>query len=285
VLSKTGPLKVMADELMDGKPPLVMDISCGYGSHCTGTGRVPPINADFSALIKNAKLAFGGVQMRFDLDFQSDTVYKTSGDAQLLPLLVGGQDFGSGQVTITSDAQSATEVISWKTDQGASKLTFALTMAQPMPFWGDPSITLEGMSKLLKTISGKLELSKPMTIDLAARALHLSKDVDLAAARKQIGAQFDTTLAGVPGSGKFIQTQGDLLISDWQYADGKLTINGQENPELLEQLKQSYLAQLHASEQALRAGNTEPADGGSGDAPAALPPASAASQAVPGKAK
>ena len=287
VLATSGPLKMVAGALMGGKPPLVMDIGCSYGNHCVSTGSTPPIHVDLGALSKKAKLAFGGIQMQFDLNRQSDTVYKASGDVQLLPLSIGDQNFGSGQITITSDAQSATEVISWKTDQGASKLSLALATAQPMPFWGDPSMTPEDLPKLLKTVSAKLELSKPMAIDLAARALNLAKGVDPAAARQQIAAQFDAMLASVPESGKFVQTQGDLLISDWQYADGKLTVNGQENPELLARIKQGYLTRLNAAEQALPAGNAsapQPAGGDDG-VPGALPPASAADQVIPDSAK
>jgi uncharacterized protein YdgA (DUF945 family) len=249
-----GPLKMVVGALMGGKPPLVMDMGCSYGHHCTGTGSMPPIDVDLGPLSQNAKLAFGGVQMRFDLQRQSDTDYKASADAQLLPLSIGGQNFGSGQITVDSNAQLGTEVFSWKTDQGVSKLTFVLAATRPMPMWGDPALKPEDLPKLLKTASAKLELSKPMAVDLTARALNLAKGIDLAAARQQVSTQLDAMLTNTPEASKFVQTQGDLLVSDWQYADGKLTVNGQEHPEVLEQIKQSYQAQLHIQDQALHGG-------------------------------
>ena len=245
-----GAFKVITDTLMHGKPPLTVDIGCSYGQHCAGTGSVPPIGTDLGAIANNAKLTFGGVQMQLDFDHSSDTDYKMSGDAQLLPLSIGGQNFGSGQFTVTGNPQSVTEVFSWKTDQGASKLTFALTPARPVPFWGDPALTPDDLSKLIKTASFKLEVSKSMMVDFAARALNLTKGADLASTRQQMSAQFDAMLASNPDAGKYFQTRGDLLVSDWQYTDGKLTINGQDNPEMLAQIKQGYLARLDAQQQA-----------------------------------
>jgi uncharacterized protein YdgA (DUF945 family) len=277
LLPTAGPLKMIAGALMGGKPPLVMDVDCDYNHHCDGIGSVPPINADLGPLSQNAKLAFGGVQMRFDFDRQSDTDYKAGGNAQLLPLSIGGQNFGSGRFMVTSDARSVNEAFSWQTDQGASKLTVALTATRPMPLWGDPAFTSEDLPKLIKTASARLELSKSMIVDLAARALNLTKGVDLATTRQQMSTQLDATLASNPQASKFIQTQGDLLLSDWQYADGKLTVNGQEQPELLEQIKQSYQARLQAEEQAA-ANAAVPTPG-----TAAAPPASDPSQAASGQ--
>ena len=278
LLATSGPFKMVTGALMNGKPPLIMDIGCSYSNHCTGTGSVPPIDADLGPFSKNAKLTFGGMQMQFDSARQSDKDYKFNGDMQLLPLSIGGQDFGSGQITITSDAQSANEIISWKNDQGESKLTIALIANQPMPFWSDDSITPESLPKLIKTVSANLALSKPMVVDLAARALNLTKGADLAAARQEISAKFDATLANTPDAGKYIRNQGDLLTSDWQYADGKLIVNGQESPELLEQIKQGYLTQMRLRDQMLRAraGNTQAPDDG-------VPPASAPQQAASGQ--
>ena len=275
VLPAPGPLKTITDTLMHGKPPLVMDIGCSYGQHCSGTGSVPPIDTDLD-IANNAKLTFGGVQMRLDFQHSSDTDYQMSGDAQLLPLSIGGQNFGSGQFTVTGDAQSVNEVFSWKTDQGASKLTFALAATRPMPLWGDPALMPDDLPKLIKTAAFKLELSKPMVSDLVAHALNLTKGVDLAAARRQVGGQLDAMLASNPDASKYIQTQGDLLVSDWQYADGKLLINGQDNPEMLAQIKQGYQARLDAQEQA--AADADAQTPGAAAAPASAPDHAASGQ-------
>jgi uncharacterized protein YdgA (DUF945 family) len=278
-LLPSGPLKMMAGALMGGKPPLVVNIGCDYSNHCAGTGSVPAIDVDLGPLSKNAKLAFGGIQIRFGFEHQSDTNYKGNVDALLLPLSIGGQNFGSGQITSTGDAQSGTEVISWKTDQGASKVTVALAATRPMPLWGDPALKPEDLPQLIKTASAKLELSKPMVIDLIARALNLTTGIDLATAQQQVGAQFDAILTSNPEASKFVQTQGDLLVSDWQYAEGKLTINGQDNPELLAQIKQGYLTQLHAQQQALHGGE-DVTSNNSDAAASAAPPASAPDKAA-----
>jgi uncharacterized protein YdgA (DUF945 family) len=281
VLAASGPLKMMAGALMDGKPPLVMDMDCGYGNHCTGSGSVPPIDVDLVPFVQNTKVAFGGARMRFDFDCQSDTRYKVNGEVQLLPFSIGGQNLGSGQITVTADAQSGTEVISWQTDQGASKLTIALAATEPMSLF-ETSFKPEDLPKLIKTASAKLELSKPMVVDLAARALNLTKGIDLNGARQQVGAQLDAMLTNSPDAEKFVHVQGDLLVSDWQYADGKLTINGQENPEVLAQIKRGYLTQLHAREQAAGNAAAQP-PGDNGSVASSTPPASAPDGAASGQ--
>jgi uncharacterized protein YdgA (DUF945 family) len=252
-----GPLKTMTGALMNGKSPLVMDFGCSYGKHCTGTGKVPPIDFDFGPVAKNANLTFGGIEMDMEMTIQSDTDYQTNADARLLPLSIAGQDFGSGRITASGDAQSAHEVISWKTDKGESKFTLSMTAAQPMPIGNNLSVSLEDLLKLLKSVAGKAELSKPMLVDLLARIASLSQGVDLAAAQQHAQAQFDAILTSSPETGKFIHAEGDLLISDWQYADGKLTINGQERPEILEQIKQTYLAGLQSDGDATDAPRSE----------------------------
>jgi uncharacterized protein YdgA (DUF945 family) len=284
LLASTGPLKTAVDAVTGGKPPLAGDISCSYGRHCVITGSVPAIGTDLGT---KGKLSFGGVQMRADLDYQSDTDYKMNSDVRFLPLSISGQNLGSGQITLTGDARSAAYGVSWKTDQGASKLNLTLTTFRPMPFWGDPTLTPEALAEWLKTGSIKVELSKPMAVDLAARALNLTKGVDLAAAQQQIGAQIDTMLTAIPAEmGKIIQTQGDLLVTDWQYADGKLLINGQDNPQILGYIKQGYLEALHAQEQAGAnaaadpgpAAQATPGDSDAAAAPAPEPDASAPSE-------
>jgi len=267
----TGPLKMMAGALMGGKPPLVMDIGCGYDNHCSGTGSVPAIDADLGPLAKNAKLTFGGVQMEFVIDHRSDTDYNSSGQMWLLPLSIGGRDFGNGQVSFTSDAQSVNETIAWKTERGASKLTLALAATKPLSVLGEDTaaLTPEDVAGLISTAALKLELSKPMAVDIAAHALTLMQGGDMDAARQQMAAQLDTALTSNPQASQFIRTEGDMLISDWQYKDGKLTVNGQERPEVLEQVKKTLLARHGTNKTPPAAGDGEQTSGdhGGGDEP------------------
>ncbi|MDR1968864.1 MAG: YdgA family protein [Burkholderiaceae bacterium] len=242
-----GPLKTITGALMNGKPPLVMDFGCSYGKYCAGTGNVPPIGLDLGPFSKNAKLAFGGIEMRFDIDIQTETDYKNNTDVKLLPLSIAGQDFGSGQLAASGDATSAHEVFSWKTEKGESKLTLTLATSRPIPIGvNHPSFSPEDLPQLVKSGALKAELSKPMLVDLTARVISLTRGVALAAAQQQAQAQFDYMLANNPEVEKFIRADGDLLISDWQYADGKLSVNNHERPEILEQIKQTYLAGLHS---------------------------------------
>ncbi|MDR0458293.1 MAG: YdgA family protein [Burkholderiaceae bacterium] len=282
VLAASGPFKAVTGALMNGKPPLVVDIGCGYGHHCTGTGSVPPIDADLGPIAQNVKLAFGGARMRFTFDCPSDTDYKINGDTQLLPLTVGGQNFGSGQITFALNAQSIHEVFSWKTDQGESKLALDLTLTQPLPILGSAQpATSASLPQFIKTASINLSLSKPMIVDMAARALNLTKGADLASTRQEISAKLDPLLASNPAAQKYLRIQGDQLISDWQYAEGKLTINGQDDPDLLNQIQQGYQRQLRAQQQALQgadAAAAQSSDGAFAARPASAPDGVAAGQ-------
>jgi uncharacterized protein YdgA (DUF945 family) len=242
-LLATGMMKAMLDTLTGGKPPLVADYACSYGRHCTVTGSVPAIDFDMGRMAPNAKLSFGGMQLQGALDFRSETDYTSTASVQVLPLSIGGQDFGSGRMEVTSDAQSVNELITWKTGQGESKLTLAFAATRPIPMWGDPSLRLtpDKLPELIKSASFKVELSKPMAIDIAARALHLTRGVALADAQQEIGAEIDMALT-LPDAEKFVRAQGDLLVSDWQYTGGQFTINGTDRPEILEQIKQAWVA-------------------------------------------
>jgi uncharacterized protein YdgA (DUF945 family) len=245
LLATGGLAKTALDMLMGGKPPLVMDLGCSYGNHCAGTAGVAAINFDMGPMAKNAKLSFGGIQMQLDLDLRSDTDYSSRVSAQFLPLSVGGQDFGGGRIEATSNAQSFNEVVTWKTGQGESKFTLDFAATRPLPMWGDPSLTPDKLPELIKSVSLKAELSKPMIIDMAARVLHLAQGMELTSAQQMIGGQLDGALAA-PDAAQFVRAQGDLLVSELQYADGKLSINGEERPDLLEQMKQGYLRQMGA---------------------------------------
>ena len=237
-LVATGSVKSMIDAMMKGLPPLVIDARCSYGGHCIGTGNVPAIDY---APADTFKLTFGGVQMQYDMNWHSETDYQGNFNAQFLPLAVNGQSFGSGQIAATGSAQNVTETLSWKTDQGESKLTLAMAMTRPLPrdeiAEMKPAERLNLIASLVKEASFNTSLSKPMLVDIGARAMNLAQGTDVAAARQQISAQLDAFLASDPKVQQFVQIQGNAITSDWRYADDKLTINGQDNTEKLAQMK------------------------------------------------
>jgi uncharacterized protein YdgA (DUF945 family) len=244
-LKATGIVEKISSQFTNGEPQLVFNFGCDYGQHCVGTGGMPAITTDASG--SNRSFAFGGMQMRWNVDYQSATDYRINGDVQFLPLSIDGQNFGSGQFTISGDAQSLEEIISWKTDQGESKLMLALTASQPMPMWDASLMTEENRLKMIKTVLARLELSRPMLVGLIVRmgALH---GVDPVKGQKRVEAAFAQDMSN-PVMQRFIRVDGDLLISDWQYADDKLVINGQERPDMLEGIKQIYWDQMQYMQQ------------------------------------
>ena len=240
-LVSAGILKTVSDTAMGGKPPLAIDAACAYGGHCTGTGNIPAVNF---APAPQFKLAFGGVRMQFDGEWHSETDHQTNASAQILPLTINDQDFGSGQWTVTGNAQGFDETVIWKTDKGESKLALAMTTARPVTSAElkavKPEEILGFVGGLLKTASVKLALSKPMLVDMGARGIHLAMGMELDAAQEQVSQGLEEALAHDPRTKEFIQVQGDAIISDWQYADGKLTVNGQDKPEVLAELMQAF---------------------------------------------
>jgi uncharacterized protein YdgA (DUF945 family) len=240
-LVNAGIVKTISDAAMSGKTPLVVDAVCAYGGHCTGASAMPAINY---APIPQFKLAFGGVQMQFDINWRSETDHQGSSRTQFLPLTINDQSFGSGAIVANSTAQSVNETLSWKTEKGESKLTLAMNTTRPVSIEEFKTVVkpvdiLNFMGGIIKTGSVKLSLSKPMLVDMGARALNLTSRLDLAAAQQQVSQQLDEALTRDPRTQEFVQAQGDAIVSDWQYADGKLTINGQEKPEVLAEITQA----------------------------------------------
>lgn len=239
-----GTIKVMTGAMMNGKPPLVIDASSSYGDHYEGTGNVPAI--DF-APAESFKLAFGGVQMRFTGNWRSSVEL----DAQILPLTINGQDFGSGQWTATGNMQGVNEALSWKTGKGESKLAVAVAMTRPMNDMEDakmaPEEALQFIAKNIKTASLHVSLSRPMIVDIGARVLHLSSGADLDAAQQQVSQMLDSRLAADPHAQQFIRIQDGIIASNWEYAGGKLTINGEEHPEMLEQISNGFATMMKMS--------------------------------------
>ena len=247
-LATTGFVKTLSDTAMGGKPPLVIDATCAYRGRCTGTGQIPAINFVSDP---EFKLAFGGVRVRFNLNWHSETDYQSDSSAQLLPLSINGQNFGSGEFTDTRGSQSLNETLSWKNDQGESKLALSITTTRPVTSADFKAVKPENMADFLggviKTASVHLMLSKPMLLDLSARVLALLASEDLAVARRDMDQQLDAALTSDPKIHELVQLQGDTLASDWRYADGKLTINGKENPEALARFKQAFADAMRQS--------------------------------------
>ncbi|MDR2195733.1 MAG: YdgA family protein [Gallionellaceae bacterium] len=233
-LQGVGTFKMAMDAVLAGKPLLTLDFGCSYSRHCTGEGSTPPVNFDMRPISQNM-ITFGGTQAKFDLDYRSDVDYTGTFDLKLLPLTIGGQNFGSGQISAAGDAQSANETISWQTDQGASKIVVALTTNSPVSMWS--SVKPEDLPTLIKTASLKLEVSKPMIIDLVARAVSLSDGMDLANAREMATAEFDEMWGSSPDAQEFVRAEGEMLISEWQYNGDTLVVNGKDHSEMLEMFK------------------------------------------------
>ena len=238
-LVPAGAVKKMADALMNGNPPLVIDMGCGYGGHCSGTGHIAAI--DFSAQQPKVQVTFGGVKMQFDVDYRSETDYQVDSSAQLLPLKINDQDFGSGQITAAGNARSVNETLSWKTGEGESKVALALAMARVVTNAEmaavKPEEMLDFIGKLITSVTVNVSLSKPMLIGTGARAVHVIQGTDVETARKQVSAQFDALLTSQPKVQEYLRAEGDTLTSDWRYADGKLSINGKDSAGTLELFK------------------------------------------------
>ncbi|MCL2873146.1 MAG: YdgA family protein [Betaproteobacteria bacterium] len=245
-LVPTGTIKMVTGALMAGKSPLIVDASCSYGNHCSGVGNVPAIDY---AVDKSFKLAFGGVQSQFDITANSSTDYKGATDIQFLPLSINGQNFGRGQWAITANPLGASHAISWKTDQGESKASLVFALSKPFTAADFEAAKPEEADNLITTLvkSAKVNvsLSRPMLVDIGTRAATLmNPNVDLASAQKEVNTQINAFLSSDPKAKQFLLVQGDAITSDLQYADGKLTLNGQENPELLAQLKQAIAMKM-----------------------------------------
>ncbi|MDR2839358.1 MAG: YdgA family protein [Azonexus sp.] len=230
-------IKAAVDKFTGGKPPLVFDLSCDYGSKkCDGAGSMPSFSGDISP---TAKLNFAGAQMRFAQDAPSPSEHKANLTVEILPVLINDQSFGRGQITASSDALSVTEVVSWQTDQGQSRITYAFAFNHPLAQLtaNGAAPTPEDFLKAIKTASIKVELSKPMLIDMMARATIMDKATKdpavLPAMRKILGENFDAAVMNGPLARLAQVDDKGTWISDWQYAGDKpdvVMINGKEMP-------------------------------------------------------
>ena len=247
-LATTGFVKEVADAAMKGQSPLAFDLECAYDDHCAFSGGVPAV--EYTVPIAQIKLAFGGMQMKANALWHSETDYQMDGSAQILPLSVNGEDFGDGQWVFSSTAQKVDESFSWKTGAGESKVSMAVALTQPIDHnkvaaFKTPEETVTFLAGLVNTASMKISLSKPMLVDIGAHATHLIRSADPIAARQQISEQLDALTSSPEASG-FIQVKDDTITSDWQYAGGKLTINGQDHSDLLAQIKNSSQRAMQA---------------------------------------
>jgi uncharacterized protein YdgA (DUF945 family) len=250
-VSFVGPIKQMADPLLGGKPLISIDVACGFSNECSGSGVVPPINAENLDVLKNTKINFDGLNIKYVGKYKSTADFNIKTDAQILPLSINSQNMGSGQITSAIQPTNFTEMISWKTEQGTGNISISGEFSRPLTTDMGETMSAADLAalssnpfKFIKAGSIKVDVSKTMVIDLAARIVHLTKEVDLESARQQISMQFDTILNNAPEVKKYITLQDNKITADWNYTGDKLIINGQENPEILAAIKSGALSMI-----------------------------------------
>ena len=147
-----------------------------------------------------------------------------NGDAAAVPdpaeVLTALQAALAGSPTLSIDP------LVWKTDKGEGRLIVNLNLTQP------PASALKGpaqafLLQALKTVDAKVTLSQPMMRDLTARYMTSVRGVPADQADKQAAQQI-TGLAVMGRMMGLVRTEGDNLVSDFHYADGKMLLNGHD---------------------------------------------------------
>ncbi|QKH36677.1 DUF945 family protein [Achromobacter pestifer] len=117
--------------------------------------------------------------------------------------------------------------ISWKTDKGESKLTFALDLTNP------PNVKdltpQEIMVKAIKQIDATLVISKPMVRDLIVQ--YAVKKQGLTA--EKAAEEADDQMRSMSGMAEMLnvgKNDGDNIIGKFHFADGMGDLNGQKIP-------------------------------------------------------
>ncbi|OAE64876.1 hypothetical protein A7J71_25390 [Achromobacter insolitus] len=117
--------------------------------------------------------------------------------------------------------------ISWKTDKGESKLTFALDLTNP------PNVKdltpQEIMVKAIKQIDATLVISKPMVRDLIVQ--YGVKKQGMTA--EQAATEADDQMRSMSGMAEMLnvgKNDGDNIIGKFHFADGMGDLNGQKIP-------------------------------------------------------
>lgn len=113
----------------------------------------------------------------------------------------------------------------WKNDKGESRLSLALTLAQPAD---RQAKGVELMRQLVKNLEARLVLNKPMLTALGTTVLKLQGNSEEEAATQ--AARQVNNIAGMAMMLNLGKAQGDDIIGTLQYGDGKLNLNGREMP-------------------------------------------------------
>ncbi|HEY0294840.1 MAG TPA: YdgA family protein [Bordetella sp.] len=203
-------------EATHGKTPLWSDTAFSYGGDTHGTGGVAP----FDFVFQGHKAAFGGMQV------QSSYTRSTQGlqSTMVFPsLTLEGADLGNGQLSIKTDMQSLViDPLVWKNDKGEGRAVVTVTGQVP-----PPGAQGDAAKPVIQSVSARVVLSKPMLGELGSRYLAAMQGMSPQDADHQAARQ----LAGLSGVGQMlglVRNDGDNLVSELQYANGKLSLNGRE---------------------------------------------------------
>jgi len=115
----------------------------------------------------------------------------------------------------------------WTTAKGESRLTLALTLAAPQ---ADAAASVRELARqLIKSLDARAIVSRPMAQDMAARILAASQGL----APEDAARQAEEQVAGAAGMAQMLnlaRQEGDDLVAEFRYADGRAALNGREIP-------------------------------------------------------
>lgn len=207
-------------EATHGQTPLRGVTAFYFNGDTEGTSDIAPF--DFN--LNGHKAAFGGAHSQGSYTRATQGVQSTT---QFMPLTLDGLDMGSGQLSVKYDKQSLSiDPLLWKTDKGEGRMVVTMTGQFPP---SSPAAGAEGdpAKPVIQSLSAKVVLSKSMLNVLSARYLAVMKGLSQEEAEHAASRQ----LAGLSGVGQMlglVRSDGDNLVSELQYANGKLTLNGRE---------------------------------------------------------
>jgi uncharacterized protein YdgA (DUF945 family) len=222
-LGRTEGAKALFDAAA-GKTPIHSDTAFAYGGDSQGILVVEPLNLT----IEDRKVAFGGARLQA---WHQRAEQTSRFDLQTQPVAVDGADLGQGTVSVLlAQRDDMLDVkmspLVWKTGKGEGRLTMNMEMLPK----AQPASGLARLNEALGRIKGldaKAVLSKPMLGELGGRWLALTQNMRPEAADRQAARQ----IAGLSGMGQImglVRNEGDNLVSELRYADGKVALNGHE---------------------------------------------------------
>jgi uncharacterized protein YdgA (DUF945 family) len=216
-LVKTDGLKAVYDAT-HGKTPFQSDTILSYGGDSRGTVDVAPADVEF----EGHKLAFGATHVQGEFARKTQSMQSV---VRLASLSLDGADLGSGEATIKADGQSLdVDPIIWKTDKGESHASVNIGVDTALAGAAHDG---DALPRAIKTVAAKVALSKPMLGEVGARLLAATQGLNPQDAQRQAARQ----IAGLSGVGQIlglVRNEGDNLVSELRYADGKISLNGRE---------------------------------------------------------